>query len=82
MTEYPLAKLVWLDIIRPEDTWMWHEEAEKLEPARITTVGWIIFSNESHVIVASSLGDDKQLGDINCIPLCVIESMEHFDTKI
>jgi hypothetical protein len=73
---YRLVKLEWLDIIRPEETWLFPEDAKALEPAKITTIGWVVYSTNDHIVIASSLGDDKQLGDINCIPRAVIISME------
>lgn len=65
-----------MDIIRPEATWMFPEELKTLEPARINTIGWIVAQTPEHVTIASSLGDDRQLGDINCIPRSVIFEME------
>lgn len=76
---YNLVKIVWLDIIRPEETWLFLSDAKLLEPAAITTVGWIIDERETSLVISSSLGDDNQLGDINCIPKCVIKSIEYLE---
>ena len=75
--EIKLVRLQWIDIIRPDETWMFIEEVKKLEPAVITTMGWVVHYTEDYVTIASSLGDDKQLGDINCIPRSCIRSIEY-----
>ena len=65
-------KIVWLDIVRPNDTWVFEEEARDLKPARIETIGWVLENKKDFIIFYSSRGDDRQLGDINCIPKSVI----------
>ena len=76
-SETKLVRIQWIDIIRPEETWMFLEEVKKLEPAVITAMGWVVWKTEDYVTIASSLGDDKQIGDINCIPRSCIKSMEY-----
>jgi len=71
-----LVKIIWKDIIRPEETWLFKEDVLSLRPALITTVGWLVDENESSLIIASSLGDDQQFGDINCIPTSVVVLIE------
>lgn len=70
--KYNLVRIRWMDIIRPEATWMFPEELKTLEPAKITTVGWIVEEGIEQITIASSVGDDRQLGDINCIPKSVV----------
>ena len=72
-----LVRLQWIDIIRPDETWLFIEDVRKLEPAVITTMGWIVWSTDDYITIASSLGDDKQIGDINCIPRSCIKGMEY-----
>ena len=74
--KYRLIRIRWMDIIRPDATWMFPEELKTLEPAKITTVGWIVDETSEQITIASSLGDDRQLGDINCIPKSVVQTIE------
>jgi|TARA_R100000808_G_C2149653_1_gene158118 hypothetical protein len=72
-----LVEIVWKDIIRPEETWLFKDDVIKLRPAVITTVGWIVDERAESLTVASSMGDDQQLGDINCIPRSVIITIKN-----
>ena len=72
-----LVEIVWKDIIRPEETWLFKDDVIKLRPAVITTVGWIVDERAESLTVASSMGDDQQLGDINCIPRSVIMTIKN-----
>ena len=71
-----IFKVVWQDIIRPDETWLFEEEAKELKHAEIITVGWIITECKDNLVIASSKGDGGQLGDINCIPKTVILEMK------
>jgi len=77
-----LVKLAWKDIIRPEETWLFKDDVLKLRPAIIVTVGWIVDERPESLTIASSIGDDHQLGDINCIPRSVIISRENLGESI
>lgn len=81
-----LVQISWKDIIRPDETWLFKDDVIKLRPAVITTVGWVVDERAESLTIASSMGDDQQLGDINCIPRSVIISIENlgdgYETQI
>ena len=41
----------------------------------MTTVGWLIKDRDDSIVIVSSLGDKKEVGDVNCIPKSVIQNM-------
>jgi hypothetical protein len=71
-----IYQVTWQDIIRPDETWLFEDEAKDLVPATIVTVGWVVYKDESNLIIASSKGDGGQFGDINCIPMAVVLEMK------
>ncbi len=71
-----MVRVVWKDIIRPTETWMFAEDLKTLQPAVIETVGWLVDTKDDQITIASSLGDDGQIGDVNCIPRSVITIIE------
>ena len=74
MIDYPIVVVEWEDITSNTEPWLCLAEALELKPARMTTIGWLIADNEDSIIVASSLGDEKEVSDVNCIPKSVIKT--------
>ena len=64
----------WEDITGNSEPWFTVRDALDLEPARMTTVGWLISDKPDYIIISSTLGDKEEASDINCIPKSVIRS--------
>ena len=73
MIDYPLVVIEWEDITGNSEPWFTVQDALDLEPARMTTVGWLISDQADFIIISSTLGDKEEAGDINCIPKSVIK---------
>lgn len=58
---YPLVKIVWRDAT---STSGWHsiEEAVRLQPARVESVGWLIASTSERIVLAHGLEEDEAIG--------------------
>ena len=74
--KYKVVVLEWEDITGNTEPWYTIEDALELEPAHMTTIGWLIADNSDYVIVSSTLGTKKEASDINCIPRSAIKSIE------
>ena len=74
MVDYPLVVIEWEDITGNSEPWFTVQDALDLEPARMTTVGWVISDRDDYLIISSTLGDKEEASDINCIPKSVIKS--------
>ena len=72
---YKIVLVEWEDITSNTDPWLYLSDALDLEPAQMTTVGWLVEDREESIILISSIGDNKEVGDINCIPKSVIKDM-------
>ena len=46
------------------------EEAEKLAPSQVASVGWIIHEDEDYLVLSSSIGDD----DVCLTPAIILKS--------
>ena len=79
--EYRLVRVEWEDITGNTEPWLCIDDALELEPARMTTVGWILADRTDSIIIAGSLGDKKEAGDVNCIPKSVIKTLEYLEEK-
>tara|TARA_R110000824_G_scaffold195727_1_gene378601 strand:+ start:627 stop:890 length:264 start_codon:yes stop_codon:yes gene_type:complete len=72
-----LARITWLDITSKSEPWIHIDEALEMKPAKMQTLGWIIFDNSEYVIIASTLEISEDLaGDVNCIPFGTILEIE------
>lgn len=76
----PTERLVlihWLDIVHDSNSWTSRQEAIELTPADCYTAGFVLHEDEQRVIVAGTLGSsvDENVGDVNVIPRCVIQSI-------
>tara|TARA_R100000664_G_scaffold29034_1_gene40613 strand:- start:188 stop:451 length:264 start_codon:yes stop_codon:yes gene_type:complete len=72
---YKIMIVEWEDITSNTEPWLYISDALDLEPAQMTTVGWLVEDREESIILISSIGDNKEVGDINCIPKSVIKDM-------
>ena len=72
---YKIMIVEWEDITSNTEPWLYISDALDLEPAQMTTVGWLVEDREDSIILISSIGDNKEVGDINCIPKSVIKDM-------
>jgi len=75
VNNYPLVIVKWEDITGNNEPWLYIDDALDLETAKMTTVGWVIKDRDDSIVIVSSLGDKKEVGDVNCIPKSVIQSM-------
>tara|TARA_R100001082_G_scaffold65878_1_gene37153 strand:+ start:673 stop:930 length:258 start_codon:yes stop_codon:yes gene_type:complete len=73
--KYEIVIVEWEDITSNTEPWLYISDALELEPAQMTTVGWLVEDREESIILISSIGDNKEVGDINCIPKSVIKDM-------
>ena len=73
---YKIVKVEWEDITGNTEPWYTIEDALELEPAHMTTVGWLISNKDNYITVSSTLGTKKEASDINCIPRSVIIKIE------
>lgn len=64
---------VWVDITGADKAWMTEEEAMDLKPAHIHTVGAVIREEPAYLVIASSIGAEGELGNLNAIPRCCIQ---------
>ena len=53
-----------------------------MKPARITTVGQLVFEDSECLVVASSWGVEGELGNINCIPCAVIQARKQISSEV
>ena len=74
--KYKIVRLEWADITGNSEPWYTIEDALELEPAHMTTIGWLIADNPDYIIISSTLGTKKEASDINCIPKSAIKSIE------
>ena len=79
MINYPLVIVEWEDITGNTEPWLVIEDALELEPARMTSVAWMISDKPEYIIISSTIGDKKEVSDINCIPRSAIKSMKVLD---
>ena len=64
-----MAEITWLDITNKPDPWISLEEALEMTPAKMQTLGWIIYDSGDHIIIASTIDTlEDMVGDVNCIP--------------
>ena len=72
----PVVVVRWWDIIGMDQAWFTEDDLDSLEPATITTVGLLHEQNDQYIIVVSSWDDSEEdFGNVNCIPLGVIQEM-------
>jgi len=67
--KYRSVFIVWLDSSTLE-SWMHVEEAEKLAPSKVASVGWIIHEADKYLVLASSIGED----DVCLIPTIILKA--------
>ena len=72
---YKIMIVEWEDITSNTEPWLYISDALELEPAQMTTIGWLIEDRKNSILLISSIGDNKEVGDINCIPKSVIRDM-------
>ena len=74
--KYKIIKVEWEDITGNTEPWLLIEDALELEPARMTTIGWLISDKPDWITVSSTLGTKKEVSDLNCIPRSAIKNLE------
>ena len=73
-----LAQVTWFDITSKAEPWISLEEAMDMKPAKMQTLGWIIFQNPDYLVIASTLEVSEDLaGDVNCLPIGTILEIEN-----
>jgi hypothetical protein len=66
----------WTDITSYDGSWMGLEEAKALKPAQMETLGWIIRSDETYIVLASTMdANEDVVGNVNAIPRAVISEI-------
>jgi len=71
-----LVIVQWSDITGSDGPWSDLEEALDLRPAEITTIGRMVVDQSEYIVIASSWGDEGELGNLNCIPRPIIKSIK------
>jgi hypothetical protein len=71
-----LVQVEWLDITGSERPWLELEEAKDMKPARIISVGQLIVDEKDRIVIAGSWGAEGELGNLNCIPREVVQSLQ------
>jgi len=72
---YPAVIIEWMDSVGVTDSWENWDALEPMEPARITTVGFLICEDATSKTVAQSVSEKQVVGRI-CIPAGTIASMK------
>ena len=67
--KYRSIFIVWLDSTTLE-SWMHLEEAEKLAPSKVASIGWIIHEADEYLVLASSIGED----DVCLTPTIILKA--------
>tara|TARA_R110002051_G_C8414103_1_gene450635 strand:- start:39 stop:308 length:270 start_codon:yes stop_codon:yes gene_type:complete len=77
ITGCPLVLIEWQDIVGIERPWLDTEEVLELQPSSMVSVGVIVNQNENFVTLAGTWesGDERQFGNVTCIPRGVIQSL-------
>ena len=59
-----LYEIKWLDAYEMASGWHTFEEALKIKPPEVTSVGYVIDENENYTIIAADLGSNKMDNDV------------------
>ena len=72
-----IVMLRWLDIIGHDSAWLSKEEAKKMEPLEMTSVGKVVSKTRHHVTIAGTWAksDPDTWGNCNCIPIGVVQEI-------
>jgi len=79
-----LVLVHWIDIIGDdENPWSSLEQAKEMKPEPISTIGKVVEDNDQHMVVASSWNEQGNLlGNLNCIPKGVIQSVVEVEVEL
>ena len=73
-----LVRVTWLDAYSLSSGWKSVEEARKLKPVEVKSVGYVLNDAGTHLVIASSLTDDGDCDGDLVIPaawICKIEEL-------
>ena len=78
-----LVLVHWIDIIGDDhNPWSSLEQAKDMKPEPISTIGKVVEDNDEFMVVASSWNDQGGLlGNLNCIPKGVVQSVVEVDVE-
>lgn len=78
-----LVLVHWIDIIGDDhNPWSSLEQAKDMKPEPISTIGKVVEDNDEFMVVASSWNDQGGLlGNLNCIPKGVVQSVVEVDLE-
>ena len=78
-----LVLVHWIDIIGDDhNPWSSLEPAKDMKPEPISTIGKVVEDNDEFMVVASSWNDQGGLlGNLNCIPKGVVQSVVELDVE-
>ena len=78
-----LVLVHWIDIIGEDhNPWSSLEQAKDMKPEPISTIGKVVEDNDEFMVVASSWNDQGGLlGNLNCIPKGVVQSVVEVDVE-
>ena len=78
-----LVLVHWIDIIGDDhNPWSSLEQAKDMKPEPISTIGKVVEDNDEFMGVASSWNDQGGLlGNLNCIPKGVVQSVVEVDVE-
>ena len=67
----------WEDITSNTEPWLHMDDIKDLTTAKMSTIAWLVEDRVDSIILISTIGDDEEVGDINCIPKSTISSMRY-----
>ena len=68
---YELYEIKWLDAYEMESGWLDLEDALKIKPPEVRSVGYVLKETKEYIILAGDLGSDqidKDVGRVTVIP--------------
>jgi hypothetical protein len=76
----PLVKVTWLDATQDdapdEPAWKDMDESKEVQPATITSVGFLIAKRKTHIVLAQSIAADTQTQGRFMIPTAFVRNIE------
>ncbi len=72
-----IVQLCWLDILGHESPWITNEEAKKMKPMEMTSMGKVVSKTRKYITIAGtwSKQDPDTWGNCNSIPVGVVQEI-------
>lgn len=75
MNKPPIVEIKWIDCCTVSG-WFTLQEAEDTKLMECISIGYIIAKNDEAVIIAQTIADQGDVGDITCIPTVSIQELK------